>query len=439
MDEIQNAVFLKRPKLRELYEKEKDTLLVSYLSDGLNKNRQVSRIFIDIFKDEVQKIFKDNSLLEKIEDYFSKTNYISTVDHHGILSHPSFFQAHLVQALANEKKDLKIIPVLSSGSISLDNHTFPRGLIFQCQKGERRVALVGARHRNECVLGTRLSSKENIEISLSRIKKDMPLSVFNILSRVIFKNISEKSFSSYASLTNRVLFSSLPNFGNLDLVMIPHEKISARIILESKDIQDLFFRDDFILKYEIEYKNIVGAHSSDGLHGTFLFWRMFDGRREKIQYIDGLLKNNDASFSIKYSRENILPLLSLGEIIPCMAVSYTLLGNFGLSLGGGFNQIDYLSTIYTAGTEVFPSFYFELENIMGGDFIYTGVKNSQNIFPASYLDILKNFSTNNVEDFVKNVERVTLGDAVFGVLRDAYYTDTKKIILINHAPPIIFQ
>jgi hypothetical protein len=437
MDEIQGLVFSKRPRLKELYEKEGGMKALEYLRrvhDGSILNSKV----IEILKDEVKKVFADESLSGKIEDYFSKTNYVSTVDHHGLLSHASFMQAHLLQSIVNKEKNLPLVLVFSSGTVSLDNHTFPRGLTFHAKDMEKRIPIVGARHRNECVLGVKMSDEAYIKKTLLRVKREIPLSIFNILERVLLQNISASDFSTYASLTNRALFSNLPFFSGVDFIMIPHEKISARMILEMVEMQEKIFANDFISKYDLEYKNIVGAHSDDLVHGTFLFWRISGGVRQKLRLKGDVLETEDGSFGVEYKKETIFPLLQNGELLPAMALSYTILGSMGLTLGGGFNQVDYLEKIYTAGKKVFPNVSFGKSDVMGGDFVYAGVKSGEKVFNATYGDILKYLALGNKEGFIEALQNVTLGQAISGVLPDAYFTDTKKMPEKTYEKSIIF-
>lgn len=438
MDDIREVVFSKRPKLKELYEREKETRLVSYLSSVSIDARKVSDIFLNIFKDEVQKIFGDIGLNEKIDEYFKKTNYVSTVDHHGILSHSSFIQAHLAQSLVAKNNNLKIIPVLSSGSVSLDNHTFPRGLIFYGKNGEVRIPIITSRHRQESSLGAPPPVKEQILHALSRIKKELPLPLYEILERVLQTGLDKKNFSEYASMVNRGLFSNIPKFGSADLIMIPHERISARMIIESADIQNIFFANEFIPTYEREYKNIIGAHTDDGIHGTFLFWRIISGKREKLRFVENNIQNGDGSFSVAYSKDNIIQLLKSGELIPCMALSYTILGSTGLTLGGGFNQVDYLEKIYGASKKFFPNFSFTNAGVMVGDFVFAGVRSGEKVFGANYIDILKHLALSGGDEFMESIQNVTLEQAISGVLPDAYFTDTKKLPKISYEPKIIF-
>lgn len=383
MNTVNDAVFKKRPTLEKIYNEKGNMSLVDYYSSVLGK-RIGESLLQDVLKKEVVRIFGDSALAVRAAEYVSKNGYVSTVDHHGVLSHPSFAQAHVAQAVSNMSHNQNIVLVFSSGSVSLDNHTFPRGVTFHKEINEVKVPFFSSEKRHGCVLGMPAPDR----VTLLRNGKHANLSE-KVVDALDVSLMHEMDFSDYATRASHSLFKLFPRMSDMDFIMIPHEKVSARIISESSDFQEMLFDERFLDVYEKAYMNVSGAHTEDGERGTFLLWYVKGTRRAALVRRGAMLETKDGTVSISYTKESILSLLHSGELVPCLALSYAILGSFGITLGGGFNQVDYLESIYRADSEARvalgkPSATLAAATHMGGDVVYAAVQQSGTVRPATF-------------------------------------------------------
>ncbi len=437
MDTEKKIVFDSRPTLQNIYKEKGDVTLLEYYASVLGNGIKES-LLQEVLKKEIMRIFGDAVLADRAGEYLSRNGYISSVDHHGVISHPAFVQAHVAQAVANGAHKENIVLVFSSGSVSLDNHTFPRGVSFHGEAGETKIPFFSSEKRHGCVLGMPGVDRDVLLQNLRNVH--IPEQVTNALD---VEGMNKMNFSDYATRASRSLFRLFPRMNDVDFIMIPHEKISARIISESEDFQKMLFGERFLDVYEKAFSNVKGAHVESGGQGTLLFWHVKDTRRAALARRGEVLETKDGAFSISYTKETILPLLESGELIPCLALSYAIIGSFGVTLGGGFNQVDYLDAIYRADDSLrvalgLPSATRGIPNHMGGDIVYTGLKQNNKVQPATFLDLLSRVSSSEETRFFDTLETVTLAEAMEGVISDAYYTDTGKRITTSNDPAIIF-
>lgn len=441
MDRIHDVVFGTRPTLKTLYEEYGSRALIDYLRSVVTSREIHTSVLKTVLYAEVLRVFQNETLADRVITYLQNANYISTVDHHGLLSHPAFVQAHIAQAVANKKDGHTILLVFSSASISLDNHTFPRGVSFHTDDGEIRLPLFSSREKQGSVCGMQLPTDQSLKEALEDLVWKLPAQCAHAHAEAFDAARTTKKFSDFCTHANETLFRAFPRMHDVSLIMIPHERISAGMITISPEIQSYVFHPDFLDVYESSFMNVKGAHSDESAHGTFLFWYIKDTKRIRL-YRDGkYVRDESNTFRIVYEKNSILPLLASGVLIPCMAFSYALIGAEGVTLGGGFNQVDYLETIYSADMNVRDRLacarprYGDARH-MGGDTLYASIQNTDVRFPASFLDLLARLDASKESSFFDTLDTVTVKDAIDGVIPDAYFTDT-GIHIDTYDTPII--
>ncbi len=445
MDRLHDVVFRTRPTLEKLYTEKGNTRLVEYLRPTHSASPQ-TRVLSDVLRAEIIRVFADRSLADRAVAYLADTQYVSTVDHHGLLSHPAFVQAHIAQAVANKKNGHDVVLVFSSASISLDNHTFPRGVSFHTDDGEIKLPLFSSRERQGTVYGMSSPKSNTLQKTLEDLAWKLPAECASAYARAFDDVRHTTHFSDFCTHANETLFRAFPRMNDTSLIMIPHERISAGMIAASPEMQSYIFHSDFLNAYESSFVDVKGAHSDDAQHGTFLFWYISQknsiAKRVRLYRDGNFLHTESNSFRVAYTKETILPLLASGELIPCIALSYSLIGAEGVTLGGGFNQVDYLDTIYSADGTVrdvcgFARPLYGKADHMGGDMMYVSVQKDGARFPATFLDLLASVNASEETAFFDTLDTVTLKNAIDGVLPDAYFTDTGTHIDTYDTPIIL--
>src|SRR3989338_8510242 len=136
IDQMRRAVSKYRPKLGEIYKKEGKSTIADYAKRIYADRQPSDKVVIDA----VAKITKEiigPTVAQSVRAGLQKSDYISTVDHHGPICHPSFFQPDLLRTALDRPAGIPAIAVLSGGSVTLNKHSFPQVLYFHNGDGEK--------------------------------------------------------------------------------------------------------------------------------------------------------------------------------------------------------------------------------------------------------------------------------------------------------------
>ncbi len=133
---LTELILQRRPILRELLQKHRDKSLLEYAAHYTDVNlnspiEQRQEELITVFADSVRPLLGATAAKEaaqQLKQYY----VVSTTDHHGPITNPSFCNANLLTAAAYQAQQpaLRYVIVLSCASISFRNISFPRGLLF---------------------------------------------------------------------------------------------------------------------------------------------------------------------------------------------------------------------------------------------------------------------------------------------------------------------
>src|SRR5581483_7014348 len=173
-EQLVEKVLEKRPVLREIIQKRGKKNLYDYAKDYINVNlnppiQQRQDEMIGTFQSEVERLL-GNQVAQEAAQQLAAHYYVSTADHHGPVTHPFFVNSNLLTAapfFEHSDSVLKNVIVLACGSVSLNNSSWPRGLLFNTYTKDKiqtqKLSFFPAKDRLCPVFNYRAYTKEDIE------------------------------------------------------------------------------------------------------------------------------------------------------------------------------------------------------------------------------------------------------------------------------------
>lgn len=331
---IQENVFLKRPVLKEIFERFGSLSLNSYVKQGWEFSKESpDALFLDIFQNEFAELFGEE-LAVKARNQLAQKPLLSTVDHHGLWNHPIFVNSNVAYSLNFSPEELAI--VLSTESVSLNNSCWAGSLNFHNEQLELcRESFFFDKEKMQTVFTMHPITEVNIK-KLKEHSKGRFEGLINILDIQ-----PDSSFSIQASKVNRkfwdLVFPSAPK-----MFYVPLETLVIKYLLKAfEDKQNLFTR----LVLTVEGRNIWSKYFSE--EHTFMFWGLDEkGRRVPLKG----LPDNDAE---------IIELVQARKIYPSSPLCYSILLYAGLAAAGGFTQTTWLPEIKENFLKVLREFLVE--------------------------------------------------------------------------------
>lgn len=343
---------------------------------------------------------------------FLQTGFISTADHHGPLSHPFFANSNLVQGMVNQERGLRSVLVLPCANVSLNNSSYPRGLfLHDSDFREAHIPFVGWKHRRSPVLAAPPYGQEAVNAAMRAARRlALPererARVLEIISSV-YGDSDLFACTRYADQiirTNHALWRLVPGQSTMDLVTLPQEDVTAQLLQDihlSKPtvIHRLLFHADARDACTRFFDGIAGAFSSRAGTGTFLFWHIRNGKRFSLTD-DGhhALATYDRAYRVRLIPEEVSLALRRGEIVPSMALTFIVLSFYhGVRCGGGFSQINYLTSMKDAWQQVLVALGERDEagvtsqietGVFRGEFALAFLELGSRGAPATLLDVL---------------------------------------------------
>ena len=431
IDQMRRAVFKYRPELGEIYKKEGKSTIADYAKRIYADRQPSDKIVIDAIAKIAEEVL-GLAVAQSVRASLQKSNYVSTVDHHGPICHPSFFQPNLLRTALDEEASIPATVVLSCASVTLNNHSFPQGLYFHNRDGEKvYLPILGVRQRRVCVYGQRSFSREEAETFLSRLENHKELYA-KLAPTFLDENLSGlKSYRSQVTLINHRLMQAA-GLGGSDFVSLPIEDVTREILLvhhfgKDTPISRILFhkktRDTFLK----ETDGIQTSHDLARENTTVLFWGLIDGRRISLRERDGVLIDAGKNTHVVLDREHIETALLEEKIFPNLALCLIILSYHGLVLGGGFSQVDYLPELVRKTRKVFSrtgekTHVWGFTGFMGGDFMYLPKYLGNDITLA---DVLNNPVKKS--DFSRCIHKTAVAEAIDSIIPDAYKIITAKL------------
>lgn len=266
---------------------------------------------------------------------------------------------------------LKYVIVLACANISLNNSSFPRGLLFNTYHKEarelktHRLSFLPSNSHSCSAYNFRAYMPPEIEKVQKRLRElvreeGVPQVTADRLRMLIDEiyNVPElyqcSSYREQVAKTNRELwkkFFSASGQSLPELLYIGQEDVVIRLLTKYHLTQDTVINhilfdpeyEPFINNY---FEGIFGSFSKKDATGTYLFWALPKGGKinKQLWRKGNYLVTKDESYKVELTPEAIREAMISGELIPSLLVNFiTLSFYYGLKCLGGFNQINYLT------------------------------------------------------------------------------------------------
>lgn len=387
-------------------------------------------------------------LTEKILLQFSSNPIASTIDHHGILNHPFFINSNLI---FGQKQNLKYLLCLTTSGISLNNSSWPAGLLLTGADGKlKRLSFFPDKIKTHPVLGAKALAPRDLDKIFYQIQADAQLSgaekekLRDLLENLFSdgKIYSLPDFSRQASVLSMRLWDKI--FSNAPAVVyLPLEDLVSRVLInivaKNSDhfLHSLLFTEDGWNLTEKYFRGAAGGFGN-GQKGSFLFWGLDAfGRRTRI-YRQGLTLSDGELMTFNLSADGLAAALGDKKLYPTSLVCFLVLLYYNVTCVGGFNQVNWLSEIKQrflqllteAGLSELAQKVATLptKNFAEGNLAF--VKKDGRLIKATGLDIFLN-GNNLYENYQKLAQTLTLGQSLETLLPEIYRIVVPKEQLKN--------
>lgn len=459
--EERDFVFIHKPELGRLYATYKDKTWIQYAHEIFpNMKRAIEPVYEKRFPEladacrSIVKPLLGESLADIAVNTLRTGRFVSTADHHGVLCHPFFLNSTLLRSIHHPDEP---IITFTCGGVSFSNSSYPRGVFFHdSDLVQVKVPFVPWRERQYPVYGHIPLTDTELEHAYRKIKSaDIPtnqkLKALNLFQ--IFRNDSgyenSLTISDQYSAMSQILWkkSGMKN----DLVYIEVERLMRQLLLEVHIMHDTLINQ---IIFDVTYRNlylkyfdgVTGAHTGH-VHGTQLFWYIdrAHGKRialsvHKTHHDQYALQSEDKSIIIPLNPEEISKHLSDYSIFPCLAFCYSTISfYYGITLGGGFSQINYLEHMKKAYQNIVKSSMYESietsqqidTNIFTGEFVVVGISNKTKTIPATLMDIFLWGSDSTNKDLANRFSTQMIGESLDMMMHEFAHIISPKSIRAN--------
>ncbi len=408
LNEAKKIIFEAKPEFAKLYKEYGDKAWIEYAkenylrrSDCPKTERQTE--FLTAFENVVSPLLgkeKTNRAIQTLKE----NSLVSSADHHGVLCHPFFSNASLIRSHPKVMSSESSVISLTCGCISLTNSSYPRGIFFHdLDLKEVRMPFATLRGRRRSLYGLQSISKTNIQKQIEKlhhinISEKSKTKLKNFLSEIIQnqKVFEQKYFSGQLTIINDILWSELFDETRGNLVYLEIETLVRELILNNHldtetTIHKIIFDEETRNKYLENFEGVVGAHNNDK-KGSHIFWYIdeVENTRKQLFINKNNLETVDKKISISLSPDSIRKNLIEYRLLPSMAFCYSLISfYYGITLGGGFSQIQYLGDMKEAFKKTIGEDIMDTKtNIFTGEQVLITIGNNGDKIPASLIDIL---------------------------------------------------
>jgi hypothetical protein len=439
-----------------------------------NCSYQESDDLLEIIFDYVKKLLGEETAFETVKT-IKDGKMLLTANHHGVDSFAQSVQGSLIFSLICRKKNENntITPIIACGNISLNNLTYPRGiLIYGINKRNflnipLKIPILPDRVKTKAVCAVNSIKKDNLKNCKKRIfdlKKESFISknIYEVLNNVIDEDYSssfvlqQEKFSDQAVILNYRLWKKIlnGNLKNTKIVYLELEEITRRLIakdlndprslayitlfdpavrrkiLESLNNKKACWEND-ILKFKcLRISNQINETNLTKNGGTHFFWGI-DKNMKRLSLIleddgnhDLLLKSiddNDNLVSIPFKPEILAEKLLNKEIIPSLFLSYLAISFArGIMCIGGYYQSEYLPVMKEKlmealnGQKSYKNMNkairkIETTNYLSGMQTIMIKNDEDSIFPAGLVELIASGGVNDND--IENILTINIEDA----------------------------
>lgn len=469
LDKLREAVWSKRPILKNIMKKHGGKTLYMYAQDFLDVNKSP---VLDERKNEL--IETAGELIAKrlgektgqeVADQLRKYALVSTADHHGPITHPFWVNSNIISAIPylNVVKqsigDLKHLIVFSFASISANNASaFPRGILFHGGVGDEnyiRQPILPDKLKMGVVYTMRAFNQQDLQKARRQLDSKKSLGKINPqrcekIQQILTEHFGKPDVLSapdLASQITKINYSLWPEFFSKE---DGAEKIPKLIYLEIETLvrelllrYHLFNPSSLIYKFLFDpeynrltvkyFNNLAGAFSMRKKTGTYLFWGLDKKlHRVRLRLDDVFLHSFKRKFNVRYTAEEVANALREKKIFPSMLLCYLIVSlYYGMKCLGGFCQVHDLTMIKLAWMNLLIEMDEEAQAAavlpvqtkeLGGDGLVLSYRRTMKgeVVPATGLDLILDNMTLPYENYVELSKKVTLNEIMSPMLPEMY-------------------
>lgn len=471
LDEMKQAIWSRRPILGEIMNHHGQDTLYDYSQDFLDVNPTPG---ISERRGELILVAKDlltarlgETVAQGVADQLTKLPMVSTADHHGPITHPFFLNSNIISAIPfhhAENTHLKYLVAFSFASISVNNTSFPRGIVFHNKEnGEGnfiRLPILPDRLKMGVVYGVPAFTRDEIDRAKKQLgKKAMDIAparakkIADILETYFAAPdvLSAPDFASQITKINHRLWPTIfhaapeaignerPHHRIPDLIYLEIETLVTELLLRhhftspNSLLSELLFGKNAQEDVRTHLNNIPGGFSIEKDWGSYFFWAV-DAKFHRVQLWlkDGFLASRDGEHKIPFTAEGVSDALRAKKIFPSMMLCYIVVSlYYGMKCLGGFSQVNDLTMLKDAWGKFLAARGHTdeakaLEPIqtkeLGGDgmvLAYMGRPND-GLVPATAINMIVEHSEGRYESYVELSKKITLAEAMSPLLPDIY-------------------
>lgn len=451
----------RKPILGAIVEKLGKKSLLDYVRGYLSVDMHplmVSRKaeFVETYSKEVREMFPEEVAIKAIRQ-LQRSFLVSTNDHHGPLNAFDMFNAHVILALAimqDPSPDrAEAILLLSCANISLNNASYPRGILFSVSGNQaiesRKLSLLASKHQMSALYGLHAYKQPEISRLMNSIQelgktgvvsKSVQEKLEHIVSNILSDPaiLGRKTYSAQASMINRKLWDLVLQGQQHApaLISISIERLVAQLLRDhhlGKDtlMSRYLFHPDYEKQILKKFDGIYGAFCAAEQSGTYLFWGLNKNfRRLQMKRVGDQLVSFDGTLSIHWDASSVAQALQSRQIIPSMLLAYcTLAFYYGVKCLGGYSQVNYLTFMKQAFMEMMRELGdaeaadsclpVSTKHWSGFTFAYVSDDNKR-MAPAQFLDLHLHADEDMWSRLKSFSEECTLGQALEPIFPEMY-------------------
>ncbi len=462
---LREANLSKRPVLQDILKKHGTRSVFRFIKEYTTKplpapDTARQEEFLAAFHAEVEPRLGKASADRGVRQ-LRKYYYVSTTDHFGPMYHPWVFNFNLLAAAAcrdTEDDDLSAVITLACSNVSLNNFSFPRGLMFTTAGEDGK-----AKHNRLAFLPSNAHSypvynfRPYVQADIDKIKKLVPDQLKNVLHAAELKEklfdildsiyaapdvLAAKNYADQVSITNQRLWRELQcdctDHKQIDFIYIEQERVVARLLTEHHLTPDSPIGARLFDKAAAErllkaFDRVPEGFNAEAETGTYLFWYLppQDKHRVRLVFAGDSLKSADGTVSIPLTKEAIISGLEKGELIPSVLLTFLMMYcYYGVTCLGGMGQTGYLPQIQAAWCKLMTeeNRINELKvceklygSYLGGEVTVAYIDSLNGVFaPATSLDLILYGDDDARACITGQAKSITLNEAMDPLWPDDY-------------------
>jgi hypothetical protein len=449
LKEATEIVCKNRPELARIIKENASTSVCSYYKDTSTAENCSDSLLIEIITDIARERNIDVGS-DSIKKTLVNSFRVGTADHHGPLGHPFFFHNTLMEKIiAREHEAIILLPC---AGISLDNSSFPRGVLFHAADGTLlRIPFFPSSKHREPVYAMKVSTQAMREYAQRNISKNNQIfsqEIKNKLSQIIESILPENETITYEVALSRIneRLWNIVDSRETSVITIDQESVVAEYICRSlskdKMLDALLTNADVQKSFLKHFNGVIGAFDSEKNTGTHLFWYRTEHTREQMYLKQNILVTHTGN-KVFLTSEGIIEALKTKKMYPSMALSFIILCEFeGLRTDGGFSQVNYLKEILERYDEVVKDANGPLNkrrhkihpSIFRGEITIAPFALGDNTVQATLLDLILYAPTDWKTRIKAYSEKLSLTDSIYGMMESFYKITTGQIVQLSDAP-----